>query len=686
MNILNLEHITKRYVTKPILTDVTVGLEDTDRIGIVGINGTGKSTLLGIIAGTIEPDEGQVVRRQGLRISALVQEPVFDESQSILTNVSSAVQGREDYWNTEGEVRSTLLRFGIENPDVLPGELSGGQKKRAALAAAILTPCDLLILDEPTNHLDLAMVNWLQEYLQKYTGALLLVTHDRYFLDSVTDQTLELDRGRAFRYEGGYSEYLEQKQERLNFALAAERKMAALYRQDLAWMMRGARARSTKQKAHIARFEALRDREKIVEERQVSLSSLPSRLGNKIIEVNEIGKCYDGPLLFHHFTYLFGKTDRIGIIGKNGCGKSTLLKCIIGRETPTYGSVEIGQTVQIGYFGQENDMPRDTDRVIDYIRDTAEYIRTADGLVSASSMCERFLFDPEMQYAPIGKLSGGEKRRLCLLKVLMENPNVLVLDEPTNDLDIQTLQVLEDYLDRFAGVIICVSHDRYFLDRVVTRIFAFEDDGTLMQSEGGFTEYLEQGGVIPGAADAVTSGKALSGKTSATSGKASSAKTSAASGKASSDKTSATSGKASSAKTSAASGKASSDKAVGTFGNTSSATASAASETTPGSTSKGGETGNNPSVTSRVSSRDTWKQPRTKKRLSYNEQREYDALPDEIDALESRIAELEEEMATVATEYTKLAALSQEKEEADKLLETKMERYLELQDMVDSFS
>ena len=594
MNILNLEHITKRYVTKPILTDVTVGLEDTDRIGIVGINGTGKSTLLGIIAGTIEPDEGQVVKRQGLRISALVQEPVFDESQSILTNVSSAVQGREDYWNTEGEVRSTLIRFGIENPDVLPGELSGGQKKRAALAAAILTPCDLLILDEPTNHLDLAMVNLLQEYLQKFTGALLLVTHDRYFLDSVTEQTLELDRGRAFRYEGGYSEYLEQKQERLNFALAAERKMAALYRQDLAWMMRGARARSTKQKAHIQRFEALRDREKIVEERQVSLSSLPSRLGNKIIEVNEIGKCYDGPLLFHNFTYLFGKTDRIGIIGKNGCGKSTLLKCIIGRETPTYGSVEIGQTVQIGYFGQENNMPRDTDRVID--------------LVSASSMCERFLFDPEMQYAPIGKLSGGEKRRLCLLKVLMENPNVLVLDEPTNDLDIQTLQVLEDYLDRFAGVIICVSHDRYFLDRVVTRIFAFEDDGTLMQSEGGFTEYLEHGGTIPGAEDAITS-----------------------------------------------------------FSNNDNSS-------------------NNPSETSRVSSRDTWKQPRTKKRLSYNEQREYDALPGEIDALESRIAELEEEMTAVATDYAKLAALSQEKEEADELLETKMERYLELQDMVDSFT
>lgn len=602
MNILNLEHISKKYVSRPILTDVTVGFEDTDRIGVVGINGTGKSTLLGIIAGTVEPDAGQVIMRQGLRISALMQEPAFDDNKSILDNISAAVQGREDYWNTEGEVRSTLLRFGIKDPDVFPSCLSGGQRKRAALAAAILTPCDLLILDEPTNHLDLAMVSWLQEYLQKYKGALLLVTHDRYFLDSVTSQTLELDRGRAFRYEGGYSEYLAEKQERLNFALAAERKMAALYRQDLAWMMRGARARSTKQKAHIQRFEALRDREKIVQERQVSLSSLPSRLGNKIIEVDSIGKKFDGPLLFHDFSYLFGKTDRIGIIGKNGCGKSTLLKCIIGREEPTFGSVEIGQTVQIGYFGQENDMPDDSDRVIDYIRDTAEYIRTPEGLVSASSMCDRFLFDPEMQYAPIGKLSGGEKRRLCLLKVLMENPNVLVLDEPTNDLDIQTLQVLEDYLDRFAGVIICVSHDRYFLDRVVTRIFAFEDDGTLRQSEGGFSEYLEHGGVIPGAEEAVTA-PAL----------------------------------------------------------------------------KKGTAGEG------TDSRDTWRRPRARKRLSYNEQREYEALPGQIDELETRLAELAEEMAAAATDYARLAALEAERAEADALCEERMERYLELQDLVDSF-
>ena len=664
MNILNLEHITKRYVTKPILTDVTVGLEDSDRIGIVGINGTGKSTLLGIIAGSVEPDEGQVIMRQGLRISALVQEPVFDESQSILANVTASVQGREDYWNTEGEVRSTLIRFGIENPEALPSELSGGQRKRAALAATILTPCDLLILDEPTNHLDLAMVSWLQEYLRKFTGALLLVTHDRYFLDSVTDQTLELDRGRAFRYEGGYSEYLEEKQERLNFALASERKMAALYRQDLAWMMRGARARSTKQKAHIQRFEALKNREKIVEERQVKLSSLPSRLGNKIIEVTDLGMRYDGPLLFHDFTYLFGKTDRIGIIGKNGCGKSTLLRCLIGRETPTYGSVEIGQTVQIGYFGQENEQLNDAERVIDYVRDTAEYIRTSDGLLSASSMCERFLFDPEMQYAPIGKLSGGEKRRLSLLKVLMENPNVLVLDEPTNDLDIQTLQVLEDYLDRFAGVIICVSHDRYFLDRVVTRIFAFENDGTLRQSEGGFSEYIEHGGVIPGAEDAVT-GARNAKKTAREFAYDSMGGTAADSGAVSKGNAK-SAGKDVSKSTAGEAQYDAADKAAGD------------SENSINSISNG--------VKVHVNSRDTWKKPQPKKRLSYSEQREYDALPDEIDALETRIADLESEMAAVATEYTKLAALSQEKEEADQLLEEKMERYLELQDMVDSFN
>ena len=608
MNILNLEHITKRYVSRPILTDITMGIEDTDRIGVVGINGTGKSTFLSIIAGTEEPDEGKVIMRSGLRIACLPQDPVFDREKTLAQNIVVQTGERDEYWNTEGEVRNMLLRLGIADPDCSPETLSGGQKKRAALAAALLTPCDLLILDEPTNHLDLAMVTWLEEYLKNWKKALLLVTHDRYFLDAVTNETIELDRGRAFRYDGGYSEYLEMKQQRLDFALAAERKMAQLYKQDLAWMMRGARARSTKQKAHIQRFEALRDREKIVEERQVELSSLPSRLGNTVIEIKGISKGYKGKVLFRDFSYLFGKTDRIGVIGPNGCGKTTLLGCITGREEPDQGKVTIGQTVQIGFFSQENSMPDENLRVIDFIRETAEYIRTADGLTSASAMCEKFLFDPEMQYAPVGKLSGGEKRRLCLLKVLMENPNVLVLDEPTNDLDIQTLQILEDYLDHYAGVVIVVSHDRYFLDRVVTRIFAFDGKSTvLVQSEGGFTDYLRHFGSVPGSGGAVLSARDLK-------------------------------------------------------------------ENTEGQSQK-----------DKPSSRDTWKKERTKTKLSYMEQKEYDSIESEIESLEERIAALDEEMVLAATDFVKLGELSKEREEKDRILEEKLERFMELQDMVDSF-
>ena len=645
MNILNLEHVTKRYVSKEIIEDVTVGIEDTDKIGVVGISGTGKSTFLSIVAGVVEPDEGQVIKRSGLRISYLAQDPVFDESRTVLENVQEAIERREDYWNTTGEARSMLLRFGIADPDISPDKLSGGQRKRAALVAAILTPCDLLILDEPTNHLDLAMINWLQDYLQNYRGAVLLVTHDRYFLDSVTTQTIELDRGKAYRYEGGYSEYLAQKQERLNFARAAERKMAALYRQDLAWMMRGARARSTKQKAHIARFEMLRDREKIVEERQAQLSSLPSRLGNKIIEIENISKSYGDRKLFHDFSYLMGKTDRIGIIGENGCGKSTLLKCLIGEILPDEGSVEIGQTVQIGYFGQENDLPDDKQRVIDYIKDTAEYVRTADGLTSASNMCNQFLFDPEMQFSQVGKLSGGEKRRLCLLKVLMESPNVLILDEPTNDLDIQTLQILEDYLDHFAGVIIVVSHDRYFLDRVVTRIFAFGEDGTLLQSEGGFSDYLLHGGYIPGAEEAVRKAQEVKNAKGGNAGKAVAAKAS--------------------------------EGGLSGEWNDGENNAYAAGNQTAAND------GNSIGTEVMRDSRGRIKQP--KKKLSYKEQKEYDSIEGEIEELEEKSARLEEEMIQASTDYPKLAALTKEKEETDALLEQKMERYIELQDLVDSF-
>ena len=492
MNILTLDHIEKGLGSRLLFQNVSLGIDDQERIGVVGVNGTGKSTLLAITAGEVEPDEGCAIRKNGLRISYLSQNPVFDPRKTVLENAAGLVQGKEEHWNTIGEARSLLTRLGIRDPDCSPDILSGGQKKRAALAAALLTPCDLLILDEPTNHLDHDMIEWLQEWLEGFKGALLMVTHDRYFLDEVTHTIWEIDKKSIYRYEANFEGYLEKKQERMDFALASERKMAALYKKDLAWIMRGARARSTKQKAHIQRFEALRDRDKIVEERNVEISSLASRMGNKTVELTGLSKAYGDHVLFRDFSYTFLKSDRIGLIGPNGCGKSTLLKVMLGLIPADSGQVEVGQTIRFGYFSQNNEALDDQARVIDYIKDAAEYIRTAEGLVSASSMCERFLFDADTQYAPISKLSGGEKRRLYLLRILMGAPNFLILDEPTNDLDIQTLQVLEDYLDHFAGIVVVVSHDRYFLDRTVNRIFSFEPDGTLMQSEGGYEEYRER--------------------------------------------------------------------------------------------------------------------------------------------------------------------------------------------------
>ena len=463
---------------------------DYDRIGVLGINGTGKSTLLAIVAGALEPDEGQIIMRNGLKISYLPQNPVFDPDLNILENVVRNISQEQEFWNVRGEAASMLQKLGIPDPAVMPDTLSGGQRKRAALAAALLTPSDLLILDEPTNHLDHEMIEWLQEQLEIYKGALVMITHDRYFLDEVTTTIWEIDRANVYSYPGNYEKYLQEKQTRMNFALSAERKMAALYKQDLAWMMRGARARSTKQKAHIQRFEALRDREKIAEERNVVLESLPSRMGNKTIEIRNLAKSYGDKCLFRDFSYMFLKNDRIGIIGPNGCGKSTLLKILTGEIEPDEGSVEIGQTIKMSCFSQENEKLPSSGTVIDAVKETGEYVRTADGLITASAMCERFLFSKGKQYTPIEKLSGGEKRRLYLLRILMEAPNVLILDEPTNDLDIQTLQILEDYLDHFSGIVIAVSHDRYFLDRVVNRIFSFEGDGHLHQSEGGYEEYL----------------------------------------------------------------------------------------------------------------------------------------------------------------------------------------------------
>lgn len=490
MILMTLEGIGIAFGDTVLLRDVTQGIEDYDRIGVVGINGTGKSTLLAIVAGALQADEGKIISRNGLRISYLPQNPVFDPGKSVLENVVQNIEQDQDFWNVQGEAAAMLLKLGIEDPSVTPDTLSGGQRKRAALAAALLTPGDLLILDEPTNHLDHEMIEWLQEKLENYKGALLMVTHDRYFLDEVTNVIWEIDRAGVYSYPGNYEKYLETKQARMDYALAAERKMAALYKQDLAWMMRGARARSTKQKAHIQRFEALRDREKIAEERNLIIESLPSRMGNKTIEVRNLAKSYGDKQLFHDFTYTFLKNDRIGIIGPNGCGKSTLLKILTGELAPDEGEVERGQTIKIGYFGQEYEELPASATVIDVVRSRGEYVRTADGLITASAMCERFLFIKSRQYTPVAKLSGGEKRRLHLLRVLMESPNVLILDEPTNDLDIRTLQILEDYLDHFSGIVIAVSHDRYFLDRVVNRIFSFEGDGLLHQSEGGYEEYL----------------------------------------------------------------------------------------------------------------------------------------------------------------------------------------------------
>lgn len=618
MNLLNVENVSKTYMERAVLDGVTIGINDTDKIGVVGTNGTGKSTLLGIAAGDITPDKGNVVKGNSLRISYLPQNPVFDMTRSLLENVTDTIYAGGDHWDKMGEIKANLIKFGIDDPECSPSILSGGQKKRAALVAAIMTPSDLLILDEPTNHLDSEMIEWLEDYLKRYKGAILMVTHDRYFLDEVTNQIVEIDKGKAYRYEANYSGFLELKQQRLDYEMAAERKAATLYRKDLAWILRGARARSTKQKAHIARFEALRDRERPEEERQVQLSSLPSRMGNKTIILDNISKKYDGKVLFHDFSYTFNKLDRIGIIGPNGCGKSTFLKVIVGALTPDSGSVETGQTIQIGYFSQENEVLDESARVIDYIRDTAEFIRTEDGLISASAMCERFLFTPEMQYARIGKLSGGEKRRLYLLKILMTAPNVIILDEPTNDLDIQTLRVLEDYLDSFAGIIITVSHDRYFLDRVVTRVFSFEPDGTIFRSEGGYSDYRLHKGI---------SDKADRQEASMSSG-----------------------------------GK--------------------------GGSGVGGKNGTNAgdAADTQEKKKGKYRAPREKTKLSYSEQKEYDNIESEIEKLEARSAELETLMAGAATDFPRLMELSKEKDEVDAEIERKMERFIELQEMVDSFS
>lgn len=489
MNIINIEHISKVFGEKQVFDDISCGIHQGDKIGIIGINGTGKTTLLKIIAGLEEPDQGQVIFQKGLRVTYLPQSPKFPEHATVLSYVADGADGAD--WGRESEAKNALNRLGITDHHEEIDHLSGGQKKRVALARTLVNPADVLILDEPTNHIDNEMAVWLEEYLNQWKGAIIMGTHDRYFLDRVTNKILEIDHGKLYSYTANYSQFLELKAQREEMELASERKRQSVLRMELEWAKRGCRARTTKQRARLERLEALKNGKAPVRDAEVEMDSVETRMGKKTIELHHISKSYGQKKLIDDFEYIVLKNQRLGIIGPNGCGKSTLMKIITGKEEPDQGTVEIGDTVKIGYFAQEVTEMDENQRVIDYIKDVAEYVPTKDGRITASQMLERFLFTPAMQYTPIGKLSGGERRRLYLLKVLMDAPNVLILDEPTNDLDIPTLTILEDYLDSFLGIVITVSHDRYFLDNIADRIFAFEAGGKLVQYEGGYTDYLE---------------------------------------------------------------------------------------------------------------------------------------------------------------------------------------------------
>lgn len=585
MNILNIEHVSKIFGEKKIFDDVSYGIHEDDKIGIIGINGTGKTTLLKMIAGLEETDEGNIIKQNGLRITYLPQNPEFPEGATILNYVTQ---------DKEYEAKNILNKLGITDHDATISHLSGGQKKRVALAKALVNPADVLILDEPTNHLDNEMVTWLEEYLIAFKGVIIMVTHDRYFLDRVTNKILEISHGKLYGYEANYSKFLEMKAQREEMELASERKRQSILRMELEWAKRGCRARTTKQKARLERLEALKNGQAPIRDANVELDSIGTRMGKKTIEFHNVTKQYGDKRLINQFNYIVLKNQRLGIIGPNGCGKTTLMKLITGRIKPDEGEIVIGDTIQIGYFAQEAEDMNENQRVIDYIKDVAEYVPTKDGRITASQMLERFLFDGNLQYTPIGKLSGGEKRRLYLCKVLMESPNVLILDEPTNDLDIPTLTILEDYLDSFNGIIIAVSHDRYFLDNLVDRIFAFEGEGYLKQYEGGYTDYLD-------------------------------------------------------------------------------AKQRYAAENTTIQVE-----------TKKSSSKDDWKQNRpTKLKFSYKEQKEYETIDEDIASLEEKIENLDAEMAANATNSAKLSELMKEKEEAEKALEEKMERWVYLNDLAE---
>ena len=617
MNLINIENVTKSYTERKLFEDASFSLQEGEKVGVIGINGTGKTTLLKMIMGTEEPEEGNITIANHVVMRYLPQHPEFAVDKSSLECVLQGNVTEENRWSIESEAKTMMTRLGIQDFTQPAGQLSGGQRKRLALISALLSPADILLLDEPTNHLDNDMADWLEDYLKKWKGAFLMVTHDRYFLDSVCNRIIEIDKGKIYSYQTNYSGFLELKTERQDMEASSEWKRQSILRVELEWIRRGARARSTKQKAHIQRYEELRDRQAPTQDSQVELSSISTRMGKTTVELQHICKSYGERKLIDDFSYIFLKGDRVGFIGPNGCGKSTLIKMIAGLIPPDSGTITIGQTVKMGYYAQEIASEKSADgkeidlsymdpdqRVIDYVKERAEYIQTVDGPVSASVMLDRFLFSPEKQYSLIGKLSGGEKKRLNLLRVLATSPNFILLDEPTNNLDIATLTILEDYLDRYEGIVVTVSHDRYFLDRTMKRIFAFEEDGKLRQYEGGYTDY---------------SLKKLAEKE---------------------------------------------EKAAEEAAQTRKTGNGNGAKPDPQTGQKGQRTRGS-----------------QKLKFTYQEQKDYETIEADIAALEEKIGKLDEEMAAVSTDFVKLNELTAEKEETEKLLEEKMDRWMYLEEL-----
>ena len=603
MNVLSLEDVRLQYGQRKLFDHASFFLQEGEKVGIIGINGAGKSTLLKLIAGIEEPDEGKRTLANNYVIRYLPQTPTFPPEETVLEAVLKDNRREDNASTLEGDAKSMLTRLGITDFTQPCGELSGGQRKRLALVSVLLSPAEILVLDEPTNHLDSETSDFLEKTLRDHRGTLCMVTHDRYFLDSVCNRIVEVDKGSIYSYDANYAGYLELKMQREDMERASARKRASILRTELAWVLRGARARSTKQKARLERYEELKNTAGPIVDGQVEISSLSSRLGKTTIELKDLCKAYGDKTLLRDFSYNFLRDDRIGFIGPNGCGKSTLMKMILGLEKPDSGSIEIGQTVKISYYAQETDtsVMNPNQRVIDYIRDVAEFVDTPEGKISAARMLEKFLFEGEDQYGLLGKLSGGERRRLHLCKVLMSAPNVLILDEPTNDLDVTTLQILEDYLDHFPGILIIVSHDRYFLDRVVRRIIAFEGNGTLKQYEGGYTDYAKKRGEE-------TPEKQSSPKESV---------------------------------------KESSKEGAGSQ--------------------------------SEVQKRGNLRQRKLK--FSYQEQKDYETIESDIAALEEKIAKLEDDIMKNSRDFVKLGQLTAEKEETEKALEEKMDRWMYLEDL-----